>query len=1014
MPDDEFEATLESLDDFFPELKADPPPAPPVVELAAPPIAPVVVEEETADLSDFMPSAPVEEAPAPASVVEDEEGVNMADLLLPSPPAEPTPPAPVAQAAEEDEDEGNAIDMVPFLREVPDIEKPWMKFHKFTRVKTVEEVRGLVDAALKHGRCSLDTETEGLDTRINYDALGNPKTVHQIVGYCMSVDGNEGYYIPIRHTPEDGGINFNLPLAEVNAEIKRLCLAAQPKPAPGALEKDPLSFQEFSEPPKVVIYFWNAKFDQEMLYPVTGLFWWHPSSFEDGMLACFCDYSADKALSLKHKAPEFLRDPEDHPYSMIELKELFIQGRPIRFQTLSPDEPGVLKYACSDAICTYLLCEPPRKHEKAHRTKDHLKLAREEYSFTYRLEKQTIQAVRGMERPRVRVDKEKAIELRDLHTLEYTRLDGEIRSFARAKGYELDPSSPKQLSDFLFTDKPGCLNISPKPEINEASGQFKTDGETLEGMVLDNPHAPPILKWIVSYRGEEKIIGTYLDHLGRNPDKNNELRFGFKECGAGTGRFSAPAGEPAQGYSGIPIHGIPSESVMRKLFVAREGYTFLKCDYAGQELRIAANVSGEPVWLKEFLEGDGDLHTITAKAFFNKDTVSKDERKMGKIANFALIYGGGPQAIIRATGCDKVEAARRKQAFDKAVPVFANWIKAQQKAVKERLGVTTAFKRWLAIPDARINTGNREQDRKIQAACERYAVNYPIQGSGADIMKISMVMLYKDLYKRGWLKIDGDDSVRMLLTVHDEIVFEIKHARVTEAVPIIVDIMERPGKLATPRWKVPLVVEPLIGANWGTGYKCERAKPNHKLGEGEVLVNGFIYGRIREVDLGKELPSPGEFEHSRNDAKKKLKIEVQDPPWLRNHPVGVPTDDVIGVAAPVPSPKPAAEILAAPAPTGDISAPVAPAVPAPATPKPVTGRVAIMKIHRLTAETATQVAEACVNAGDKVNGTLLKLTDHVGTPIIETSLGIRVDPKKLAELLDKRYNISDGRWDYEN
>lgn len=993
MPDKDYDEMLSNLDGFFPELKADPAPA---VSAPEPTAAPPAEAQEATTVADIVPPVP---APALAPADEPEEAAaSMGDFLQPSAP--PAPPAPPRSASTDEDEDANVVIEFQLEREVPDITKPWMKYHKFTRVDSVQKVKEIIDAALAHGRCSLDTETEGLDTRINYDALGNPRTVHQIVGYCISVDGVEGFYIPIRHKPEDGGQDYNLPIPEVNAEITRLCRAAQPTPAPGALDKDPLGFREFAEPPKLVIYFWNAKFDQEMLYPVTGIDWWHPDAFEDGMLAAFCDYSADKALSLKHKAPQWLHDTESPPnaYHMIELKELFIRGRPIRFATLSPDEPGVLKYACSDAICTYLLCEPPRKHEKTR--KDYMKLAHERYAFTYRLEKQCIQAVRGMERNRCRVDRDKARELLDMHNAEFKRLLDEIQNFARAKGYNLDPSSSKQLSDFLFTDHQGCLNISPKPEINEASGQFKTDGETLEGMVENNPHAPPILKWIVDYRGEEKIIGTYLEHLVANPDKNNELRFGFKETGAGTGRFSAPAGEPEQGFSGIPIHGIPSESVMRKLFLAREGYTFVKCDYAGQELRIAANVSGEPVWIKEFLEGDGDLHTITAKAFFNKESVSKDERKMGKIANFALIYGGGPQAIIRATGCDKVEAARRKQAFDKAVPTFAGWIKTQQKAVKESLGVWTPFKRWLAIPDA------KHEDRKIQAACERYAVNYPIQGSGADIMKISMVTLHKEFFKRGWLRTNGgDDSVRMLLTVHDELVFEIKHDRVVEAVPVIVEIMERPARMATTKWRVPLVTEPLVGPNWGTGYKCERYfEGKTKLHEGETLVNGFVYGVIREVDLGKESPEAGEVEHSRNAEKKKLKIRILDPLWLKNLPA---TDDVGGPAVSVPvtsTPKPENVEVKVTTPPAQTAAP-APATPAPEKPK---GRVAILKIHRLTSETVDQVKMACAECWDR-EGRSLKLTDQVGTPLIEAAAGIRVDAKKLAELLDKKYNIGDGQ-----
>ena len=1042
MPEDD-DSVLAGL---FEELEADaaPPPVPAVVVVAQEPVVEAAEAMDVADL--FTSSAPAvvsvvepdEPTPAvvfqatPAATVVEEAEVDLDAVDFGALPVAPPPPPRPAPAPEEAEDESNAfsMDSIVLEREVPDIQKPWMKHHKFTLVSTIQKVREIVDAALAHGRCALDTETEGLDSRITYDGLGNPRTIHQIVGYCLCVDGVEGFYLPVRHDTNDGGKNLNLPLAETNAEIARLCRAAQPAPAPGALDKDPLSFREWVSKPPVTIYFWNAKFDQEMLYPVTGIDWWHPESFEDGMLACFCDYSADKALSLKHKAPENLRDIEGNAHVMIDLKELFIKGRPIKFNTLSPDEPGVLKYTGSDAISTYLMCEPPRKHEKER--KDYLKLAREKYAFTYRLEKQCIQAVRGTERQRVRIDREGVWELLAEHKKEFDRLLKEIQSFAHAKGFNLDPSSTQSLSNFLFEAGEGCLNISPKPERNEASGQYKTDGETLEAMVEENPHAPPVLKWIVAYRGEEKMLGTYLEHLHKNPDKNSELRFGFKECGAGTGRFSAPAGDPDHGFSGIPIHGIPNESVMRKLFIARDGYTFVKADYAAQELRIATNVSGEPVWVKEFTEGDGDLHSITARAFFNKENISKDERKMGKIANFALIYGGGPAAIIRATGCDKVEASRRKQSFDKAVPTFAGWIKTQQKSVKKDHGVWTAFKRWLAIPDATIDTGSPEQNRKIQAACERYAVNYPIQGSGADIMKISMVTLHKEFHKRKWLKIGGDDSVRMLLTVHDEVVFEVKHERVADAVPVIVEIMERPGNLATPRWRIPLVVEPLVGPNWGTGYKCERyvdylkkcerMKKEPKLGEGEILVNGFIYGKIREVDLGKEKPGVGEVEHHVDKEKKKTYIEILDPAWLRNvsasqvapvrapAQVQAPTDDAAGPA----QAQEASEVLVESAPATAAPPPAPPPVAVAPAPKPEPvriGRIVEIRIHRLTETTVNQVGHAILDAVDPT-GPVLKLADAVGTALIDPSLRIRVDPRKLADILDHKYNISNGHFDY--
>ena len=265
----------------------------------------------------------------------------------------------------------------------------------------------------------------------------------------------------------------------------------------------------------------------------------------------------------------------------------------------------------------------------------------------------------------------------------------------------------------------------------------------------------------------------------------------------------------------------------------------------------------------------------------------------------------------------------------------------------------------------------------------------------------------------------GDDSVRMLLTVHDEIVFEIKHARVVEAVPVIVHTMEMPCKMATPRWVVPLVVEPLVGPNWGTGYKCDRVverkakakreKKEYALDEGEFELNGFVYGTIREVDIkkdgGGEVPVEGEIEHARTD--KKRQIRILDPIWITS----AKTDVVAGpaVGAPVTAAAPAGAEDVTPSPP---KAPPAPAA-APASPK-ATGRIAVLRINRMTKETANQVFLACCDFTDRENGKILRLTDWAHDTLIDPSMNVKIDPKRLAEYLDKVLNIGDGRVGDEN
>lgn len=926
---------------------------------------------------------------------------------------EAAPPSQTRRLAEvEGDDALDFIENSGFKRDrsVPDRCEPWMVHHKFTLATSVAQVNQIVDECIRKGSCSLDLECEGLDNRIQYRADGSPETVDKIVGFCISYDGHEGFYIPVRHRPIDGGPDLNVhPISEVEAAISRLCHAAIPEGTPEDIAADELSYKCL--PPQVVIYFWNAQFDHEFLYPITGIDWWHPASFEDGMLACFCIYSGDKQIGLKPKAKELLRDCDGNPYTMIKLKELFHgRAKDIQFEILAPDEPGVLRYAGSDAICTYLLCK----------LDEIVPTCLKRHALTYRIEKQTSCAVRVMERARVRINREHVRGLLVEHEAKKAAVLEKIRAFSLSvRGIELDPNSPKQLSEFLFGPKPDGLDIFPKPATNEASGQFKTDGGVLEELAKA-PHAPGILKDIVRFREAEKFIGTYLSGLTHNPDENDEIRVSFKQTGAASGRFSAPAGKPDHGYSGVPVHGIPQESDIRRDFIARPGYTLVKADYAAEELRIAANVAGEKIWIDEFMNGVGDLHSITARSIYRKETVSKEERGVGKIVNFLLLYGGGPQAIMKNTACDEMEAKRRKQGFENSVPTFMDWSKRQHKKVKEQMGVTTAFGRWLYLPDA------NHSEKKIQAAVERHAVNYQIQGAGADIMKICLIMLTKKFHKMGWLRNGGDDSVRMLLTVHDEVVFEIRHDRVAEAVPVIVDIMERPWKMPThPKWTVPLVVEPLLGFNWKSGYAAERAKENRhikkseidRVEEGislrkhEVLMNGFVYSTTREPKKDKKTKEIVEVLDQQEVVDGEV-FRIIDPPWLVgvSSPSAPPTtepDDPGTSSSPAPQAQPvdAQPMSQDPAPCFAGSSTVQPkaqvsTVLRPPSPVPKVGELRL-RLSKLSLQTAEQMCHIIINTRDTDVGVDLHLTDVSGLVTLIAPGRFKVHKNRFIKLLNR-------------
>lgn len=966
--------------------------------------------EESDDLDVSLDEAMEEMTGEVAAPAPEGDALRPEDLIRPEDegpalrPEDILPPEPRRRRLDDDGDTLDAANPLGAMgltseRTVPILEKPWMKHHVFHLIQTPEEVEALVDRAIADGRCSLDLEAEGLDTRVYEDPeTGKLRTVHQVVGFCIAVgDAKEGYYIPIRHRPDDGGRDLNVkPVERVLAAITRLCQAAQPTPMPD--ESDLLGFRRHLEPPKVVIDFWNAAYDQEMLYPLTGIDWWHPDSFEDGQLAFFVIYSDDKNLGLKDKAPATLRDPDGNPYEMIKFDALFTRGRAPRFDTLSPDEPSLKNYACADAICTRLLGAHPECVVKAK--------GDQKYAWAYRLEKQVAQVKRVMERNRVKVNRAKARELLEQAEAASDEYRRKIVEMAEAKGFaEFEPGSPKQLSAFLF--EPGGLDITltgmapeeakdfpgGKPQKNK-SDQYKTDADTLAAVEkILGVDAPPVLQWVLAYREQEKLIGTYLQSMVNNGDQSDEFRFQFKQTGAATGRFSAPSGEAEQGFGGIPIHGIPATSDLRTCFEARPGYLMVKCDFAGEELRIVTNLSNEPVWVKEFLEGEGDLHTITARAFFSKQEVTKEERKAGKIANFALVYGGGPAAVQRAVGCDKLEARRKKDAFDKALPIFAQWCKKQHDRVKIDRGVYTAFGRWIAIPDAAVQEGDyqyfdrvtrkymldRDKAQGVRAACERHATNYPIQGTGADIMKIAMILVHKECFKRGWLKTNGgDDSVRMLLTVHDELVFEIKPHRLLEALDVITENMEMPWKMArppfSPPWKVPLVTDPLVGTTWAAETGARRAKPGEVANaeKGEVKGGHFIFKKPPEWLKAILTEHGGDGEGSGS------------PP---------PANPLPGVPAPS-SPPPAAP----PPPRAEVR---------PDPPPPPAGtRLLTVVLKETTRRAIPRVAALCTEFRDD-QGALLRIVGPMGDVLVDPALGIRVHSERFVWALN-RDNWSTG------
>lgn len=302
------------------------------------------------------------------------------------------------------------------------------------------------------------------------------------------------------------------------------------------------------------------------------------------------------------------------------------------------------------------------------------------------------------------------------------------------------------------------------------------------------------------------------------------------------------------------------------------------CDFSGVELRIVTNLSGEPKWMREFFHcsacdfmfempsaenptpptpppycpqcgGDkiGDLHTLTAISIYGEDAPKKPEWKVlrgnGKGCNFALCYGGGGNAVVTATGCDKNEGWRIKEAFDKVYKVLANWWSEQVKFARKHKFVVTAFGRRGHLPDIDHQMGG------FRAKAERNAVNMPVQGTSADITKIAMGLIYKECKKRGWL-----DKVHMLITMHDELVFEIDTDILEEACDLFVGIMCRNPILMGLRWGVPLTSDVEIGMNWTVPWDLKKLRRGEQ--ECPPELKGCFKGIMSESKSDAPAPAP--------------------------------------------------------------------------------------------------------------------------------------------------------------
>lgn len=352
---------------------------------------------------------------------------------------------------------------------------------------------------------------------------------------------------------------------------------------------------------------------------------------------------------------------------------------------------------------------------------------------------------------------------------------------------EFNIGSPKQLQAILFE----------KLDLPIISKTKKGQPSTAESVLQELAHDYPLPKLILEYRSLSKLKSTYTDKLPKQVDKNtNRVHTSYHQAVAATGRLSSS--DP--NLQNIPVRTEEGRRI-RQAFIAAPGYKMVAADYSQIELRIMAHLSADKGLLDAFSKGL-DVHSATAAEVFGvaTDEVTKDQRRSAKAINFGLIYGMSAFGLAKQLDITRPEAQEYVDLYFKRYPGVKDYMDQTKEKAKEQGYVETVFGRRLYLHEINAKNGMRRQ------YAERTAINAPMQGTAADIIKRAMISLDKEIQT-------GKFDMRMIMQVHDELIFEIKEAQVDEAIKLINEKMESAAEL-----DVPLVVDVGIGMNWDEAH----------------------------------------------------------------------------------------------------------------------------------------------------------------------------------------------------
>ena len=572
-----------------------------------------------------------------------------------------------------------------------------------------------------------------------------------LCGVSLAITAGEACYIPISHCEKADGLAFEAP-----ADIEQI-----------ALDDVIATLKPLLEDPAVLKVAQNAKYDIAVLAR-HGI---NVAPIDDTMLI------------------SYVLEAGEHGHGMDELSELHLGHKPIPFKQVCGTGKGQISfkhvalpeataYAAEDADVTLRLWEilKPR-------------LARAGLSTVYEtLERPMPTVLAAMENEGVRVDPEALRLLSNEFSLRMAKFEERAQELV---GRPFNLGSPKQIGDVLF----GEMNM--KGGKKTATGQWSTDSDVLESLALEHELPRVLLDW----RQLSKLKGTYTENLiAAIAERTGRVHTSYALAATTTGRLSSS--DP--NLQNIPVRTEEGRKI-RKAFIAPPGKVLISADYSQIELRLLAHIGDIPQLKKAFQEGL-DIHAMTASEMFDTPIEGMDPmiRRRAKAINFGIVYGISAFGLANQLGIGQGEAGAYIKTYFERFPGIQAYMDATKAFVREHGYVSTIFGRKINIPEIQSKSVGQRQ------FAERAAINAPIQGAAADVMRRAMIRMPAALEAAGL-------EARMLLQVHDELVFEAPAGEADRACEVIRSVMEKAAEPAV-ALSVPLTVEARAALNWDEAH----------------------------------------------------------------------------------------------------------------------------------------------------------------------------------------------------